>query len=73
MIPKEYGRNTLVGCGILAAFGTYMVATGGPVATYADPNALIKWIIGGNAIMLAYVMFGIRRAIARVLKRLGEW
>lgn len=67
----SYGSVTLIGTATLIGVGAVLFAIGGWQSTVGTPDALTYRILGGVSMIQGVVFFGIRRAIAKVLRRLG--
>ena len=75
MPTTVYGWKTIVGTLILAGLGVYLLFTP-DTSTWGAPNAGVNGDIlrsdGRLCLVLAFVFFGLRSGMARILRELQE-
>jgi formate hydrogenlyase subunit 3/multisubunit Na+/H+ antiporter MnhD subunit len=71
----EFGWKTALGTALLLGLGVYLIGAG-TTSTWDNPNAGITGDLlrsdGRLCLVLAFVFFGLRAALAKVLRRLRE-
>lgn len=72
LADTELGRKTVFGTLLLVAFGGYCILTGDSAESWDSFSSAVKQLLGGMSLILAFVFFGIRVAVGKVLRRLDE-